>query len=144
MPAYGRKIIVDTMRGGGRMAAGRFSGKDPTKVDRSAAYAAAILRRMSSRRPRERDDPGRLWHRNAEAALVYVETDGTGKVDEDKLSRVLQELMDLSPRGSAPISAHKPIYAAPPPMAISAARRSRWRVFVGAGSTLSTSCRSAF
>jgi S-adenosylmethionine synthetase len=75
----GRKIIVDTYGGAAPHGGGAFSGKDPTKVDRSAAYAARYL---------------------AKPLSVYVELHGTGQdVDEAHLERVLRELMDLSPRG---------------------------------------------
>src|SRR6202047_5225493 len=97
----GRKIIVDTYGGAAPHGGGAFSGKDPTKVDRSAAYAARYLaKNVVAAGLAERCTIQVAYAIGiAKPLSVYVETDGTAKVDEDKLSRVLQELMDLSPRG---------------------------------------------
>src|SRR5207245_2401408 len=97
----GRKIIVDTYGGYAPHGGGAFSGKDPTKVDRSAAYAARYLaKNVVAAGLAERCTIQVAYAIGiAKPLSVYVETDGTGQVNEDKLSRVLQELMDLSPRG---------------------------------------------
>ncbi len=110
----GRKIIVDTYGGAAPHGGGAFSGKDPTKVDRSAAYAARYLaKNVVAAGLAERCTIQVAYAIGVAKPLsVYVATDGTGKVDEDKLSRVLQEIMDLSPRGiRTHLGLNKPIYA---------------------------------
>jgi S-adenosylmethionine synthetase len=110
----GRKIIVDTYGGAAPHGGGAFSGKDPTKVDRSAAYAARYLaKNVVAAELAERCTIQLSYAIGvAQPLSVYINTDGTGRVDEDKLSRVLQELMDLSPRGiRTHLGLNKPIYA---------------------------------
>jgi S-adenosylmethionine synthetase len=110
----GRKIIVDTYGGAAPHGGGAFSGKDPTKVDRSAAYAARYLaKNVVAAGLAERCTIQVAYAIGiAKPLSVYVETDGTNTVDEDKLSRVLQEVMDLSPRGiRTHLGLNKPIYA---------------------------------
>ena len=110
----GRKIIVDTYGGAAPHGGGAFSGKDPTKVDRSAAYAARYLaKNVVAAGLAELCTIQVAYAIGMPKPLsVYVETDGTGRVDEDKLSRILQELMDLSPRGiRTHLGLNKPIYA---------------------------------
>jgi S-adenosylmethionine synthetase len=110
----GRKIIVDTYGGAAPHGGGAFSGKDPTKVDRSAAYAARYLaKNVVAAGLAERCTIQVAYAIGVAKPLsVYVETDGTAMVDENKLSRVLQELMDLSPRGiRTHLGLNKPIYA---------------------------------
>jgi S-adenosylmethionine synthetase len=110
----GRKIIVDTYGGAAPHGGGAFSGKDPTKVDRSAAYAARYLaKNVVAAGLAERCTIQVAYAIGiAKPLSVYVETDGTALVDEAKLSRVLQELMDLSPRGiRTHLGLNKPIYA---------------------------------
>src|SRR6266478_2255810 len=110
----GRKIIVDTYGGAAPHGGGAFSGKDPSKVDRSAAYAARyVAKNVVASGLAERCTIQVAYGIGMPKPLsVYVETDGTGKVDEAKLSRVLQELMDLSPRGiRTHLGLNKPIYA---------------------------------
>jgi S-adenosylmethionine synthetase len=110
----GRKIIVDTYGGAAPHGGGAFSGKDPTKVDRSAAYAARYLaKNVVAAGLAERCTIQLAYAIGVAKPLsVYIETDGTGWVDEDKLSGVLQELMDLSPRGiRTHLGLNKPIYA---------------------------------
>jgi S-adenosylmethionine synthetase len=110
----GRKIIVDTYGGAAPHGGGAFSGKDPTKVDRSAAYAARYLaKNVVAAGLADRCTIQLAYAIGVAKPLsVYVETDGTGRVDEDRLSRVLQELMDLSPRGiRTHLGLNKPIYA---------------------------------
>jgi S-adenosylmethionine synthetase len=110
----GRKIIVDTYGGAAPHGGGAFSGKDPTKVDRSAAYAARYLaKNVVGARLAERCLIQLSYAIGVSQPLsVYVDTHGTGQVDEDQLSEVLQELMDLSPRGiRTHLGLNKPIYA---------------------------------
>ena len=97
----GRKIIVDTYGGAAPHGGGAFSGKDPTKVDRSAAYAARYL----AKNVVAAGLAGRCTIQLSYAIGVarplslYVDLHGTGTVDEAKLEKVLAEVMDLSPRG---------------------------------------------
>ncbi|MBM3478153.1 MAG: methionine adenosyltransferase [Alphaproteobacteria bacterium] len=97
----GRKIIVDTYGGAAPHGGGAFSGKDPTKVDRSAAYAARYLAKnvvaagLADRCTIQLSYAIGVAH----PLSVYVDTQGTGKADEEKISKVLQELMSLTPRG---------------------------------------------
>lgn len=110
----GRKIIVDTYGGAAPHGGGAFSGKDPTKVDRSAAYASRYLaKNVVGAGLAERCVIQLSYAIGVSKPLsVYVDTYGTGKVDEDKLSQVLQDLMDLSPRGiRTHLGLNKPIYA---------------------------------
>ncbi|MGE5514207.1 MAG: methionine adenosyltransferase [Bacteroidota bacterium] len=110
----GRKIIVDTYGGAAPHGGGAFSGKDPTKVDRSAAYASRYLaKNVVGAGLADRCVIQLSYAIGVSKPLsVYVDTYGTGKVDEDKLSKVLQELMDLSPRGiRTHLGLNKPIYA---------------------------------
>ena len=110
----GRKIIVDTYGGAAPHGGGAFSGKDPTKVDRSAAYAARYLAKNVVAAGLADRCTIQLSYAIgvAKPLSVYIDTSGTGKVDEDKLSSVLQELMDLSPRGiRTHLSLNRPIYA---------------------------------
>ena len=110
----GRKIIVDTYGGASPHGGGAFSGKDPTKVDRSAAYAARYLaKNVVAAGLAERCTIQLSYAIGVSKPLsVYVNTDGASKVDEDKLSSVLQQLMNLSPRGIREhLGLNKPIYA---------------------------------
>ena len=110
----GRKIIVDTYGGASPHGGGAFSGKDPTKVDRSAAYAARYLaKNVVAAGLADRCTIQLSYAIGVSKPLsVYVNTDGTSKVDEDKLSSVLQQLMNLSPRGIREhLGLNKPIYA---------------------------------
>jgi S-adenosylmethionine synthetase len=110
----GRKIIVDTYGGAAPHGGGAFSGKDPTKVDRSAAYAARYL----AKNVVHADIAERCTLQIAYAIGVskplslYVDLHGTGEVSEDRLEKVLVEVMDLSPRGIREyLGLSKPIYA---------------------------------
>ncbi len=110
----GRKIIVDTYGGAAPHGGGAFSGKDPTKVDRSAAYAARYLAKNVVAAGLADKCLIQLSYAIgvSRPLSVYVDTQGTGEVDEDKLSKVLQELMDLSPRGIREhLKLNRPIYA---------------------------------
>ncbi|MEM7223471.1 MAG: methionine adenosyltransferase [Pseudomonadota bacterium] len=110
----GRKIIVDTYGGAAPHGGGAFSGKDPTKVDRSAAYAARYLaKNVVAAELAERCVIQLSYAIGVSKPLsVYVDTRGTGQVEEGRLSKVLQELMDLSPRGIREhLGLSRPIYA---------------------------------
>ncbi len=97
----GRKIIVDTYGGAAPHGGGAFSGKDPTKVDRSAAYAARYLAKNVVAAGLADRCTIQLSYAIgvAQPLSVYVDTQGTGQADEEKISKVLQELMSLTPRG---------------------------------------------
>jgi S-adenosylmethionine synthetase len=110
----GRKIIVDTYGGASPHGGGAFSGKDPTKVDRSAAYAARYLaKNVVAAGLAERCTIQLSYAIGVAKPLsVYIDTAGTGQIDEEKLSGVLQQLMDLSPRGiRTHLGLNRPIYA---------------------------------
>jgi len=110
----GRKIIVDTYGGAAPHGGGAFSGKDPTKVDRSAAYAARYLaKNVVAAGLADRCTIQLSYAIGVSKPLsVYVNGHGTAKVDEGKLSATLQELMDLSPRGIREhLGLSRPIYA---------------------------------
>lgn len=109
----GRKIIVDTYGGAAPHGGGAFSGKDPTKVDRSAAYAARYLAKNVVAAGLADKCTIQLSYAIgvSKPLSVYINTEGTGKVDESKLSRILQDLMDLSPRGIRQhLKLNRPIY----------------------------------
>jgi len=110
----GRKIIVDTYGGAAPHGGGAFSGKDPTKVDRSAAYAARYLaKNVVASGLAERCTIQLSYAIGVARPLsIYVDTHGTGKVEEAKLEKALGEVMDLTPRGIRKhLDLNKPIYA---------------------------------
>jgi S-adenosylmethionine synthetase len=110
----GRKIIVDTYGGAAPHGGGAFSGKDPTKVDRSAAYAARSLAKNEvAGGYAERCTIQLSYAIGVSRPLsVYVNTHDTGTLDEERLSRALTTVMDLSPRGIRQhLGLNKPIYA---------------------------------
>jgi S-adenosylmethionine synthetase len=110
----GRKIIVDTYGGAAPHGGGAFSGKDPTKVDRSAAYAARYLaKNVVAAGLAERCTIQVAYAIGVSKPLsVYIDTHETGRVDEERLSKVLQELVNLSPRGIREhLALSRPIYA---------------------------------
>ena len=110
----GRKIIVDTYGGAAPHGGGAFSGKDPTKVDRSAAYAARyVAKNVVAAGLAERCVIQLSYAIGVAKPLsVYVDTYGTGVVDEEKLAKVVQEVVDLSPRGIRErLQLSRPIYA---------------------------------
>ena len=110
----GRKIIVDTYGGAALHGGGAFSGKDPSKVDRSAAYAARhVAKNVVAADLADRCTIQIAYAIGVSKPLsVYVDTGGTGRVDESKLSAVLQELVDLSPRGIRErLGLGRPIYS---------------------------------
>ncbi len=110
----GRKIIVDTYGGAAPHGGGAFSGKDPTKVDRSAAYAARYLAKNVVAAGLAKRCTIQLSYAIgvAEPLSIYVDTHGTGKVEEKKLEKALAKVMDLRPRGIRNhLGLNKPIYA---------------------------------
>jgi S-adenosylmethionine synthetase len=110
----GRKIIVDTYGGAAPHGGGAFSGKDPSKVDRSAAYAARyVAKNVVAAGLAERCTIQLSYAIGVSKPLsVYINTDGTGQVDEEKLAKVIQDMVDLSPRGiRTKLALNKPIYA---------------------------------
>jgi S-adenosylmethionine synthetase len=110
----GRKIIVDTYGGAAPHGGGAFSGKDPTKVDRSAAYAARYLAKNVVAAGLADRCTLQLSYAIgvAKPLSIYVDLHDTGKVDEGKLEAVLMDAMDLSPRGiRTQLGLNKPIYA---------------------------------
>ena len=110
----GRKIIVDTYGGAAPHGGGAFSGKDPTKVDRSAAYAARYLAKNVVAAGLADRATIQLSYAIgvAKPLSIYVDLHGTGKVEEAKLEQVLGQVFDLSPRGiRTRLDLNKPIYA---------------------------------
>jgi S-adenosylmethionine synthetase len=110
----GRKIIVDTYGGAAPHGGGAFSGKDPTKVDRSAAYAARYLaKNIVAADLADRCTIQLSYAIGVSKPLsIYVDLHGTGRVKEEKLERALGEVIDLSPRGIREhLGLNRPIYA---------------------------------
>ena len=110
----GRKIIVDTYGGAAPHGGGAFSGKDPTKVDRSAAYAARHLAKNVVAAGLAERCMIQLSYAIgvAQPLSVYVDTHGTGKVDDAVLEKAIRQVMDLSPSGIRKhLDLNKPIYA---------------------------------
>jgi S-adenosylmethionine synthetase len=110
----GRKIIVDTYGGAAPHGGGAFSGKDPTKVDRSAAYAARYLAKNVVAAGLADRCTIQLSYAIgvAKPLSLYVDLHGTGQIEESKLENALAEVMDLSPRGIRKhLGLNRPIYA---------------------------------
>src|SRR6188472_319977 len=110
----GRKIIVDTYGGAAPHGGGAFSGKDPTKVDRSAAYAARYLAKNIVAAGLARRCVLQLSYAIgvARPLSIYVDTFGTGEVAEAEIERAVAEVMDLTPRGiRTHLDLNRPIYA---------------------------------
>lgn len=109
----GRKIIVDTYGGKAPHGGGAFSGKDPSKVDRSAAYAARHLAKNVVAAGLAKECMIQLSYAIgvAKPVSIYVNTYGTGKIDDDKLSKLLNKHIDLTPRGIVNrLKLKRPIY----------------------------------
>jgi S-adenosylmethionine synthetase len=109
----GRKIIVDTYGGAAPHGGGAFSGKDPTKVDRSAAYVARYLAKNIVAAELAEQCTIQIAYAIgvAKPLAFYVSTHGAGRVDERKLEKILPELVDLSPRGiRTHLGLNRPIY----------------------------------
>ena len=110
----GRKIIVDTYGGAAPHGGGAFSGKDPTKVDRSAAYAARYLAKNVVAAGLADRCTLQLSYAIgvAKPLSIYADLHGTGNIEEGKLESALMEVMNLSPRGIRKhLDLNKPIYA---------------------------------
>ena len=109
----GRKIIVDTYGGAAPHGGGAFSGKDPTKVDRSAAYASRYLAKNVVAAGLAKRCLIQVSYAIgvAHPLSLYVDLDGTGQVDEARLGAVLREAMDLTPRGiRTHLGLNRPVY----------------------------------
>lgn len=109
----GRKIIVDTYGGMGRHGGGAFSGKDPSKVDRSAAYAARWVAKniVAARLARKVEVQVAYAIGVAKPVSVMVDTFGTNAVDERAIMRAVTEVFDLTPKGIIEaLDLRKPIY----------------------------------
>jgi S-adenosylmethionine synthetase len=109
----GRKIIVDSYGGMGRHGGGAFSGKDPTKVDRSACYMARyIAKNVVAAGLAERVEIQLAYAIGvAEPVSVNVDTFGTGKIDQDKISDLIRENFQMTPRGIIEsLDLRRPIY----------------------------------
>ena len=109
----GRKIIVDTYGGMARHGGGCFSGKDPTKVDRSAAYAARhAAKNIVAAGLADKCELQLAYAIGvAQPVSIMVDTFGTAKVDEEKISRALMELFDFTPSGIIRrLNLRQPIY----------------------------------
>ncbi|WP_273243061.1 methionine adenosyltransferase [Hyphomonas atlantica corrig.] len=109
----GRKIIVDTYGGAAPHGGGAFSGKDPSKVDRSAAYATRYLAKnivaagLADRCTIQVSYAIGVAH----PLSIYVDTHGTGNADEERIAKALRELFDLSPKGiRTHLNLNQPIY----------------------------------
>ena len=110
----GRKIIVDTYGGAAPHGGGAFSGKDPTKVDRSAAYAARYLAKNVVAAGYADRCTIQLAYAIGfpEPLSIYVDTHGTGQVPEEKIEAALPLIMRLTPRGIRDhLALNRPIYA---------------------------------
>jgi S-adenosylmethionine synthetase len=110
----GRKIIVDTYGGAAPHGGGAFSGKDPSKVDRSAAYAARYLaKNVVAAELADRCTIQISYAIGVAKPLsIYVDLQGTGRVAEAKIEKALGEVMDLTPRGIREhLKLNRPIYA---------------------------------
>ncbi|MEQ3624891.1 MAG: methionine adenosyltransferase [Celeribacter sp.] len=109
----GRKIIVDTYGGAAPHGGGAFSGKDPTKVDRSAAYAARYLAKNVVASGMAQRCSIQLAYAIgvAKPLSIYADTYGTGEVSEEQIEKALSKVMDLTPRGIREhLSLNRPIY----------------------------------
>jgi S-adenosylmethionine synthetase len=110
----GRKIIVDTYGGAAPHGGGAFSGKDPTKVDRSAAYAARYLaKNVVAADLADRCTIQLSYAIGVSQPLsIYVDLHGTGRIEEERLETAIGSVMDLSPRGIRQhLRLNRPIYA---------------------------------
>ena len=109
----GRKIIVDTYGGAGRHGGGAFSGKDPTKVDRSAAYVARyIAKNIVAAKLADRCEVQLAYAIGvAEPVSVLVETFGTGKISSQKITELVRKNFSLTPKGIIEsLNLRRPIY----------------------------------
>ena len=110
----GRKIIVDTYGGAALHGGGAFSGKDPSKVDRSAAYAARYLAKNVVAAGMAQRCTLQLSYAIgvAKPLSVYIDTHGTGQVEAEEIENAIQQVMDLTPSGIREhLGLNRPIYA---------------------------------
>jgi S-adenosylmethionine synthetase len=111
----GRKIIVDTYGGMGRHGGGAFSGKDPTKVDRSACYAARWVAKNVVAAGLARKCEVQLAYAIGvrEPVSIMVETFGTGAIEDSAITRAIRDVFDLTPHGIiTSLDLRKPIFSA--------------------------------
>jgi S-adenosylmethionine synthetase len=109
----GRKIIVDTYGGWGRHGGGAFSGKDPTKVDRSAAYMARhVAKNIVAAGLADRCEVQLAYAIGvSEPVSVHVDTQGTGKIADEKIRDIVRSVFKLTPRGIIEyLNLRRPIY----------------------------------
>jgi S-adenosylmethionine synthetase len=109
----GRKIIVDTYGGWGRHGGGAFSGKDPTKVDRSAAYMARhVAKNIVAAGLADRCEVQLAYAIGvSEPVSVHVDTEGTGRIEDERLCELVREFFPLTPRGIIDyLDLRRPIY----------------------------------
>ena len=109
----GRKIIVDTYGGASPHGGGAFSGKDPTKVDRSAAYLTRYLAKNVVAAGLASKCTIQIAYAIgiSKPLSLYVNTAGTGKIEDNKIEKILTNLVDMSPRGIREhLKLNKPIY----------------------------------
>ena len=109
----GRKIIVDTYGGAAPHGGGAFSGKDPTKVDRSAAYAARYLAKNVVAAGMAKRCLIQLSYAIGvpKPLSIYADTFGTGELSDEQIEQAVGQVMDLSPRGiREKLSMNRPIY----------------------------------
>jgi len=97
----GRKIIVDTYGGWGRHGGGAFSGKDPTKVDRSACYAARhMAKNIVAAGLADRCEVQVAYAIGvAKPLAIHINTEGTGKIPNEKITQICEKVFDMTPRG---------------------------------------------
>ena len=139
----GRKIIVDTYGGMARHGGGAFSGKDPSKVDRSAAYAARwVAKNMVEAKLARRCEVQVAYAIGvARPVSVMVQTFGTGVIPDTQIERIVNEVFDLTPRGIIDaLKLRRPIYSqdrdvtgtsdgAPPPVCTRTAPRTTRSIY---------------
>lgn len=109
----GRKIIVDTYGGWGRHGGGAFSGKDPTKVDRSACYAARhIAKNVVASGLADRCEAQVAYAIGvAKPLAIHITTEGTGKIPDEKLTQICEKVFDMTPSGIIDrLKLRRPIY----------------------------------
>ncbi len=109
----GRKIIVDTYGGWGRHGGGAFSGKDPTKVDRSAAYMARyVAKNIVAARLADRCEVQLAYAIGvSDPVSVNVDTDGTGRIEDTRICELIREIFPLTPAGIIKhLDLRRPIY----------------------------------
>jgi S-adenosylmethionine synthetase len=109
----GRKIIVDTYGGWGRHGGGAFSGKDPTKVDRSAAYMARyVAKNIVASGLADRCEVQLAYAIGvSEPVSIYIDTEGTGKIEDSRICELVRDLFPLTPSGIIKhLDLRRPIY----------------------------------